>query len=503
MAERPLTRIPSYKDNPKKVFELYREAGRIPTQFTSFEHAGAAFQAAMKSGLSAQKAREALGLTHKSVAGSYLFSKTPVLDSKKRPVPGQFSYFNPRAINEDIDPTTEMYVRRNYGDDAYTRFHSKLNQDWTQFSELERKQVQGLTGKQFHRGHGWAASARGGSVSQNNMYAEHGQRNVLHSSGDRWPDAVMRDLGIPKNNIEAYYADPNRNRLRTSHAVAMDDDWTAMNPDGMGFHRRPGSLNPFNAEILSDKLDQLEAQGLSREGIDRAIMERSATLSQSNSVSRSGPVRTTKVDPRAMGSVKVTKPTRVQLEAQRRAQAEAARVAAARYGIPLQTLDASYNSGLPGFGKQVGNLLKDNLGGSVAGLGVGLMTDPELHQAVSNKDGLKVAEYVARDTVGGAITQAAVRALPVAAGARIAAAANPVGATVLAASAPSSIDQGKQRERLMSHVNNLPAKKKQAAITQIKKDDKAAAKPLIDGDALLKQGINHGKWFLKQLGIKL
>jgi hypothetical protein len=326
MAERPLTHIPSYKDNPKKVFELYREAGRIPTQFTSFEHAGAAFQAAMKSGLSAQKAREALGLTHKSVAGSYLFGKTPVLDKNKRPVPGQFSYFNPRAINEDIDPTTEMYVRRNYGDDAYTRFHSKLNQDWTQFSELERKHVQGLTGKQFHRGHGWAASARGGSVSQNNMYAEHGQRNVLHSSGDRWPDAVMRDLGIPKNNIEAYYADPNRSRLRTSHAVAMDDDWTAMNPDGRGFHRRPGSLNPFNAEILSDKLDQLEAQGLSREGIDRAIMERSATLSQSNSVSRSGPVRTTKVDPRSMGSVKVTKPTRAQLEAQR--------LATTRYGIP-------------------------------------------------------------------------------------------------------------------------------------------------------------------------
>jgi hypothetical protein len=326
MAERPLTTIPNYKNNPSKVFELYREAGRVPVQFTSFEHAGAAFQAAMESGLSAQKAREALGLTHKSVAGSYLFSKTPVLDPKKNPVPGKFTYFNPRAINEDIDPTTELYVRRNYGDDAYNKFYTKLNQDWTQFSELERKHVQGLTGKQFHRGHGWAASARGGSVSQNNMYAEHGQRNVLHASGDRWPDAVMRDLGIPKNNMEAFYADPNRNRLRTSHAVAMDDDWTAMNPDGKGFHRRPGSVNPFNAEILSDKLDQLEAQGLSREGIDRALMERSATLSQSNSVSRSGPVRTTRVDPRAIKSVNAARPTRVQLEAQRKAVQQ--------YGIP-------------------------------------------------------------------------------------------------------------------------------------------------------------------------
>lgn len=329
MAERParaLTQIPSYKDNPKKVFELYREAGRVPLQFISFEHAGAAFQAAMASGLSAQKAREALGLTHKSVAGSYLFGKTPVLDKNKKPVPNQFSYFNPRAINEDIDPTTEIYVRRNYGDDAYGKFYSRLQKDWTQFSELERKHVQSLTGKQFHRGHGWAASSRGGSVSQNNMYAEHGQRNVLHSSGDRWPDAVMRDLGIPKNNIEAYYTDPNRNRLRTSHAIAIDDDWTAMNPDGRGFHRRPGPLNPFNAEILSDKLDQLEAQGLSREGIDRAIRERSSTLSQQNSVAQSGPVRTTRVDPRAMGSVNAAKPTRAQLEAQR--------IAAVRYGIP-------------------------------------------------------------------------------------------------------------------------------------------------------------------------
>lgn len=173
------------------------------------------------------------------------------------------------------------------------------------------------------------------------------------------------------------------------------------------------------------------------------------------------------------------------------------------YGIPPKALAVSYNAGLPGFGKQVGNLLRDNLGGSVAGLGVGLMTDPELHQAVSNKNGLKVAEYVARDTISGAVTQAAVRALPVAAGARIAAAANPVGAAVLAASAPSSTDQGKQRDRLMAHVNKLPDKKKQAAIAQIKKDDKAAAKPLIDGNALLREGINNGKWLLKRLGIKL
>ena len=328
--QRPLTKIPSFKEDPNKVFELYKEAGRIPAIFTSWEDIGQQFQQAVDAGLSDKKAREVLGLTHKSVAGTNVFGKTAVLDANKKPIPGKFTYVNPRAINEDIDPTTEMHIRRTDGDAAYNAFYDKLKKDWTVFSESERRDVQARTGKQFHRGHGWAASSRGGSVSQDNMYAEHGQRNVLHSSADRWPEEIMRDVGVPKNNLEAYYADRDRYRLRTSHAVAMDDDWTAMNPDGKGFHRRSGSINPQNAEILSDKLDQLEAQGLNREGIDKALMERSATLSKTNSVAQSGPVRSTKVDPRAIRSVNPTVPTKQQLEAASRAATIATKV----YGVP-------------------------------------------------------------------------------------------------------------------------------------------------------------------------
>ena len=162
----------------------------------------------------------------------------------------------------------------------------------------------------------------------------------------------------------------------------------------------------------------------------------------------------------------------------------------------------NFNAGLPGFGSKIGKLLKKNVGGAVGGLGTGLMFDKDLHNAVTNKDPLKVATHLGTDAVMGAGTQAAVRALPVAAGARVASAMNPIGAVMMATAAPSSTDQGKQRERLMTHVNTLPPAKKDAALTQIKKDDKAAAKPLIDGDALLRKGINEGKWFLKQLGIK-
>jgi hypothetical protein len=168
-------------------------------------------------------------------------------------------------------------------------------------------------------------------------------------------------------------------------------------------------------------------------------------------------------------------------------------------GIHPQELDVSYNAGLPGFGREVGNLLKNNLGGSIAGLGVGLMTDPELHQAVSNKDGLKVLNHIAKDTVGGAMTQAATRLLPGAVGARVAALANPIGAATLAAAAPSSSDLGKQREKLLAHVNRLPAAQKQTALAQIEKDDKAAAKPLIDGDAIVKKAVNEVEWGLKLL----
>ena len=304
-----MIKVPTFKSNPDEVFRLYQEAGRIPQEFKSWDDAAARFQALVESGISAAKAREQLGLTYASVAGTPVFAKTAVLDSKKKPIPGKYTFVNPRAINEDINPGAELAIRQRHGDDVYEQFKRSLSQDWSQFSELERVQVQNMVGKQFHRGHGAAASLRGGSVSQYNMYAEHGKRNVLHASMDRWPEAIMRDLGIPFTNIEAFYTDPNRSRLRTSHAIAIDDDWTAIDDNGRGYFRRPSSINPSNAEILSDKLDQLEAQGLSREGIDRALMERSATLSRENAVAQSGPVRllqkgrtvTTKGVPKGLG----------------------------------------------------------------------------------------------------------------------------------------------------------------------------------------------------------
>jgi hypothetical protein len=135
----------------------------------------------------------------------------------------------------------------------------------------------------------------------------------------------------------------------------------------------------------------------------------------------------------------------------------------------------NFNAGLPGFGSKLGQLIKKNAGGAVGGLGTGLMFDKDLHNAVSNKDPLKVATHLGTEAVMGAGTQAAIKALPGAVGARVAAAMNPVGALMMVLSLGGDTDQTKNK----SHLRSKFAAARYENLARIRNDPRFAdpAKP--------------------------
>jgi hypothetical protein len=544
--------------DPNKWFEQMKQLGHIPAHYDSLDQLKGVVLQLYKEGKTAEEISEATGVSYKNVLGTETFQPS------KSATTGEVRGMEMRSAREDIKPDEQLYMRQTFGQDFLDDVKRLRELEWGNKKPRKGEDVEALkeriysamdgqfgyersptdpnfesakttadrgrdrlhsafgkgnSAAQTHRGHGVSAMY-GAGVSSSNLEAEWGPGNVGHGSAPRFDPDTMKALNMSAGDLQALYdgylkhrgVEINPQRYSGSYVAADESLRELARPEVTGTNNstgrpvvtapvEPGRVSPDSIEwrdrMFEDAARQravvYEAEGLNpRDALARARSEmlelswkQSGLYDTTTSVG--GPVRTTQV---------ITPEVAEKLKDYLTPQ-EARRVIA-----EMTQEAASYNAGLPGFGKQVGTLLRDNLGGTVGGLGTGLMFDKDLHDAVSNKDPLKVATHLGTDAVMGAGTQAAVRALPVAAGAKVAAAMNPVGAVMMAAAAPSSTDQGKQRERLMNHVNKLPPAKKNAAIKQIKADDKAAAKPLIDGNALLKKGINEGKWFLKQLGIK-
>lgn len=93
----------------------------------------------------------------------------------------------------------------------------------------------------------------------------------------------------------------------------------------------------------------------------------------------------------------------------------------------------------------VGGSLQNHASGLIGGAAVGMMTDPELHNAVAKGDVVGAGTKLAGDAVVGGLIQ---RYAP-------AAIANPVGAALLAATPAGSQDMSRQRARL-SLIDRIP-----------------------------------------------
>lgn len=290
--DRPITSIPTFDESPDRVFRLWQDAGRIPSNYGSWDELEADFLSRLKDGQSAREARKAMGVNYRSIAGSNLLESN--ISST-----GEARGLNRRAIREDIDPLTERHIRKNYGEEKLQEFRKKLQNDWFKLSEGERRHVQSMTGAQQHRGHGNAASS-GGSISINNMLPENGRRNSAHGPEPRFPQGVMDDTGMTKNYLEDFYEwDLEQQGLsrgtRPSNALAAAGDEQMVDFDSTGprgYNRNPEAGRPPETfEMQTEKLKQLEQQGISRQTIDTYERNQSAALSIGDSTAQSGPVR--------------------------------------------------------------------------------------------------------------------------------------------------------------------------------------------------------------------
>ena len=290
--DRPITSIPTFDKKPEKVFKLWQDAGRIPKHYGSWDELEADFMSRLNDGMTKDQARKSMGVTYKSIADSYLLD-TNTSKGVERGI-------NRRAIREDLDPITERHVREKYGEATLDRFKEKLRNDWFKLAEAERLEMQGIAGKQYHRGHAYSA-LDGGSVAISNMLPEHGKRNSLHSSAPRWLRGIMEDVGLTQSYMEDFYEwhDLDRQGLhkgpRPSNALATaaDEHQTSPAPGTRdGYWKNPeAGVDPASLEMRTDRAMQLESQGVSREAIDRYERNRSAALSIGDSTAQSGPVR--------------------------------------------------------------------------------------------------------------------------------------------------------------------------------------------------------------------
>jgi hypothetical protein len=162
----------------------------------------------------------------------------------------------------------------------------------------------------------------------------------------------------------------------------------------------------------------------------------------------------------------------------------------------------SFYSGLPVNGKELLTGMKKYFQGEVAGATYGLFLDPDSKKAVEKGDAKGVIKAVAKDTALGAATQAAVsRVLPaVTRVAPRAATALGIGGSLaapiaLVGSLGGSQDSKIQERKRQEALAKMNAEQRRRAQLQIQKDRAAAAKPLIDGNALLKAGKNEWNYW--------
>jgi hypothetical protein len=294
-------RVPTLDAQPDRLFRLWQEMGRIPKAFTSWADLEQQYTELVSNGTPEKVAREALGVTYKNHLGSPLLQMNEASDGSKRGI-------NKRAIREDYNVVTSTHVLQNYGKEVDDWYRNELRKDWVGVSETERKARQAETGKQFHRGHGVGA-LQGGSTSRNNMYPEHGERNVLHGSADRWPRAVMEDIGVPPTDMADFYErklqEDGLGLVRPNDFLATAADEQMVSPTGPKTYIRDNEAgrSPESMPATQQRLNELEAQGVSRQAIENWSRDQSGTFSRGNSEANSGPVRV--VQPAVRTPVKV------------------------------------------------------------------------------------------------------------------------------------------------------------------------------------------------------
>jgi hypothetical protein len=306
MADPRNERFLTLDKNPQQLFDAWQKAGKIPLEFGSFQELEAAYNQLLKTGITEKAAREALGVTYRNVDGQNLLQRNIASDGSERGL-------NKRAVRTDLNIGTENHLLNRGGQEALDARKAEILTDWNKLSKLEAQQLGIETGKQFHRGH-VVAGLEGGSLGIENMWPEHGARNVAHGSAPRLPMGVIEDLQIPRNDTETIY---NRQleaeglavpRPSNALMIAADEQMVdlydngfkplningpqKLNADSRGYQRNnEAGRSPESMLATQNRLNELEAQGVNPQVIENWTREQSATLSRGNAVAESGPVK--------------------------------------------------------------------------------------------------------------------------------------------------------------------------------------------------------------------
>lgn len=303
-------RVLTLDKNPEALFKAWQKAGKIPAEFESFAQMEEVYNRLLELGVPEAAARKQLGVTYKNVDGQNILQRNTASD-------GSIRGLNKRAIRTDFNIGAENHLRNRGGDSAVVNRLNEIRTDWNKLSKLEAQQLGIETGKQFHRGH-VQAGLEGGSLGIENMWPEHGMRNVLHGKEPRVPLRTMDELGIPRDDLFTIYERQLQaeglGMPRVNNALMIAADEYMVQPKPKNTYAKPGDanhdkkagVNPDRLYALQDKLNQLEAQGVSRQTIENWSRNKSGTLSVGDATKQSGPVRQVVAPSKKV--VKVVKP---------------------------------------------------------------------------------------------------------------------------------------------------------------------------------------------------
>jgi hypothetical protein len=297
-------RVLTLDRNPDELFKAWKKAGKVPERYNSFAEMEAEFNSLLKQGFTEKAAREAMGVTYRNVDGQNLLQRNVASDGSTRGL-------NKRAIRTDFNIGAENHLRNRGGDQAVNNRLSEIRTDWNKLSKYEAQQLGVETGKQFHRGH-VVAGLEGGSLGNENMYPEHGMRNVLHGKEPRVPLSVIDELAIPRDDLATIYERQLQaeglGMPRVNNALWVAADEQMVDPTGRDTYMRNNEAgrSPESMLATQQRLNELEAQGISRQTIENWSRNQSGTLSQGNAVQQSGPVR--QVVPPRVKTVNVAEP---------------------------------------------------------------------------------------------------------------------------------------------------------------------------------------------------
>jgi hypothetical protein len=313
--------------SPKKLAAL-QQIGAIPDRYTSWEQINDEFRYNVEVlGLTEQQTRNKLNLNAKNTNGKYYFSKYDRY--------GAGNYINFREISTDLQPEATADLlrinKRTKGDQQGPRLKSpqqmledavfaeedewgdrpKNKHDLTIVSSKEkanatrdaiRERLGGPpkgspdvydSGKQVHRGHGFAASKSNAGLGSDNIWDEVGSYNVYGHAGKSnnpriHPDLLFEVNAPPTAEFAAWYRDPELRKQRLYPGVpdqlmmAADEYGSEIyGSRGSGRSKtytvgpattRGGVINtpPETVPAKADKLFQISSQ-LAEEQVNRDI----------------------------------------------------------------------------------------------------------------------------------------------------------------------------------------------------------------------------------------